>query len=189
MDTVTICNLALTAAGIPAITSLEEENNNAKLCKRFFPICRDRVLRDHFWSFATKFTELPRAAKDSPDSEYPVRCYLPGDLCRIVKLNDNSAYRRAGREIFVKNYPVTLVYISKVTDPDLYDSCFVEALQNLLSAELCLAASRDIRMAQYFRTEYEKKLAIARSIDSQENSHVYQKKNSGSSFIAARRGC
>ena len=188
MDTVTICNMALMAAGIPAITSLEDNNNNAKLCKTFYPILRDRVLRDHLWSFATAFAALQQTAEDSPDPEYPVICLLPGDIIRVIKLADDSPYCRYGKRILVKKYPATLVYIKKVEDPNLFDAAFVEALQNLISAEVVLSASRDIQMAQYFKNEYERKLAVARSIDSAENLHAHQTAAAHSSFIAARYG-
>ena len=39
MDSVQICNLALMMAGIPPITSFQDENNNAKQCKTFSPFC------------------------------------------------------------------------------------------------------------------------------------------------------
>ena len=188
MDSVTICNMALMAAGIPPVTSFEETNDNAKLCKTFYPVLRDRVLRDHNWSFATAYFDIQRSAEKSPDPEYPIVCILPGDLIRVLNLLDNSPYRRIGNKLLVTQFPVTLVYIKKVEDPNLFDPAFVEALQNLISSEVVLSASRDIQQAQYFRNEYERKLTIARSIDSQENSHSNQIQQTGSSFIAARHG-
>lgn len=188
MDSVTICNMALMAAGIPPITSFEETNDNAKLCKTFYPVLRDRVLRDHNWSFATSYFDIQRSAEKSPDPEYPIVCILPGDLIRVLNLLDNSPYRRIGNRLLVTQFPVTLVYIKKVEDPNLFDPAFTEALQNLISSEIVLSASRDIQQAQYFRNEYERKLTIARSIDSQENSHTNQIHQTGSTFIAARNG-
>ena len=180
--------MALMAAGIPPVTSFEETNDNAKLCKTFYPVLRDRVLRDHNWSFATAYFDIQRSAEKSPDPEYPIVCILPGDLIRVLNLLDNSPYRRIGNKLLVTQFPVTLVYIKKVEDPNLFDPAFVEALQNLISSEVVLSASRDIQQAQYFRNEYERKLTIARSIDSQENSHSNQIQQTGSSFIAARHG-
>lgn len=186
MDSVTICNMALMAAGIPPIVSFEETNNNAKLCKSFYPVLRDRVLRDHTWSFATTYYPLQQSADASPDPELPVQCVLPGDIIRIVGLLDNSPYRRIGNRILVSAPNLTLVYIARVEDPNLFDASFVEALQNLISAEVVLSASRDVQQAQFFRNEYERKLSIARSIDSQENTHAYQPPAAHSTFIAAR---
>lgn len=188
MDSVTICNMALMAAGIPSITSFDEENNNAKLCRSFYPVLRDRVLRDHTWSFATAYYKLPQLSEESSDPEYGIVCGLPVDVIRVVRLTDDSPYKRIGNKILVTHHPVTLEYIRRVEDPNLYDAAFVEALQNLLSSEIVLSSSRDIQQAQYFRNEYERKLAVARSIDSSENSDAHQPAGKESSFLAARRG-
>ena len=188
MDSVTICNMALMAAGIPAITSFDEENNNAKLCKSFYPLLRDRVLRDHEWSFATAYFDLPTSEEQSPDEEYGFVCYLPADVIRVIGLSDGSDYRRIGNKILVKNHPVRLQYVKRVEDPNVFDVSFIEALQNLLSSEIVLSSTRDIQLAQHFRNEYEKKLAVARSIDSSENYAAHQPAGKESSFLAARRG-
>lgn len=188
MDSITICNMALMAAGIPPITSFDELNDNARLCKTFYPALRDRVLRDHLWSFATTYCELQKLNENSPDPEFPIVCSLPGDLIRIAGLQDDAVYKHMGSKILVQSLPATLLYIRKVDNADAFDPAFAEALQNLLSAEIVLSASRDIQQAQYFRNEYERKLAIARSIDSQENSHALQNHGSNSTFLAARRG-
>jgi hypothetical protein len=188
MDSVTICNMALMAAGIPPITSFEETNDNAKLCKSFYPVLRDRVLRDHSWSFATSYLALQQMAEKSPDPEYPFVAALPGDLIRVIATLGDIPFRRIGNKLLVKELPATCLVIRKVEDPNLFDPAFIEALQNLLSAEFVLSASRDIQQAQYFRQEYERKLAIARSIDSQENSAAYKFRNNPGSFIASRFG-
>ena len=188
MDSVTICNMALMAAGIPPITSFDETNDNAKLCKSFYPVLRDRVLRDHSWSFATSYLVLQQMAEKSPDPEYPFVAALPGDIIRVVSTLGDIPFRRIGNKLLIKELPATLIVIRKVEDPNLFDPAFIEALQNLLSAEIVLSASRDIQQAQYFRQEYERKLAIARSIDSQENSTAYQLRDEPGSFIASRSG-
>lgn len=188
MDSVTICNMALMAAGIPAVTSFEDNNNNAKLCKSFYPVLRDRVLRDHTWSFAAASCHLQQTAEESPDPQFPVVTVLPGDLIRIVELQSGNPYKNFGGRLLVQQKGELLIYVRRVEDPNLFDEAFVEALQNLLSAELCLSASRDIQMAQYFKNEYAQKLAIARSIDSQENVYAHQTGERFSSFAAARMG-
>ena len=52
MNTFDICNMALTSLGVPPITSFADNCEPARHCQRLFPIVRDRVLRDHYWSFA-----------------------------------------------------------------------------------------------------------------------------------------
>ena len=186
MDSVTICNLSLMAAGMAPITELGENSNSGRLCKIFYPVVRDRVLRDHIWSFAQFYCVLSQNNEESPDRDFPVICNLPGDLVRIVKVNEGDTYKRVSDRIMLKTLPATLLYIRKVEDPNLFDAAFTDALQQLLAAEISLASSRDIQQAQYFRNQYQEKLAIARSIDSQENVYFSEKKKKYSSFIEAR---
>ncbi len=186
MDSVSICNLALMLVGIPAIISFRDENNNAKLCKTFFPVLRDRVLRDHPWSFATAFHQLQALDEPSFDPGYDVVCPLPGDVIRIIELGDNRPYRRIENKILVQELPATLVYTRRVEDPELFDETFVEALQYLLAAEIGMSNTRDTQLIAMFRQEYDKRLALARSIDSQENRHAMQNTPRRSRWIGSR---
>ena len=186
MDSVTICNLALMMVGIPAITSFDENNNNAKLCKEYYPVLRDRVLRDHHWSFATKNIPLQQMNEKSPDAKYPFVCGLPGDVIRVIRLEDDSPFLRVGNRLFVQSFPNRLIYTSRVEDPNLYDETFVEALQYLIASEIGLANTRDGQLMDYFRKRYEQSLATARSIDSQENRFSFRTSKKRSSWIEAR---
>ena len=186
MDSVEICNMALGMLGMPFITSFGDNNNHAQLCKRFFPALRDRVLRDHNWSFATKFCELQQLNVTSPDPRYAYVCGLPGDILRIVELIDGRPYRRIGRKIFVRELPATLVYTARIEDPELFDDTFTEALQYLVAAEIGMAHTRDAQLANLHRQEYERILAVARSIDSQENRHAAQNSPPRSFWLTGR---
>ena len=188
MDSVTICNLALNMLGIPAIMNFDEQNNNSKLCKRFFPVLRDRVLRDHSWSFASNFVKLPMLAGKPDDPRYQYHYLLPGDCIRITRVFPDLPYRKISGKIYSNSSSVTLEYTARITDPEQFDPTFVEALQYLIAAEIGLSNTRDGNLIAFFRQEYEKRLAVARSIDSQENIYSYQQPESNSTFIAARRG-
>jgi hypothetical protein len=173
--------------GIPQILNFDEDSSQAKLCKQFFPVLKGRVLRDHTWSFAVKAVQLQELAEKPFNPEFEKACILPGDLVRVNHLIPHAPYQIAGDRIFVNVFPATLVYTANIEDVSLSDVTFQEALQYALAAELALANTRDAAMANFFRGEYEKKLALARSIDSQENLHIYQSRTSKSSFLNARR--
>lgn len=174
MDSVTICNLALMMVGIPAITSFDEENNNAKLCKSYFPVLRDRVLRDHTWSFATAAYELQQLNEKSIDDNFPFVCALPGDVIRVIALSNDAPYRRVGNRILVQSLPAKVLYIARIEDPNLFDETFIEALQYLIASEIGMANTRSVQLISLYREKYERTLATARSIDSQENRFAYQ---------------
>lgn len=187
MDSVSICNMALMMLGINQITNFDEENNNAKLCKEFYPVLRDRVLRDHTWSFATASADLQRIAhEESFDPAFPVVCGLPPDLIRVVNLVGDLPYRRVGRKILVSDYPAKLIYIRRVEDASEFDVTFAEALQYLLAAEIGMANTLNGNLINMYRREYEQRLRIARSIDSAENVHAHQPGVSRSKWVAAR---
>ena len=186
MDTVVICNLALGMLGMPTITGFDEQNNSAQLCKKFFPVLRDRVLRDHTWSFATTARELSVAAKVGFDPDFPVVCPLPVDVIRVLRLIPEMPFRRHGAEIHTVDVPQKVVYIRRIENPNDFDPTFVEALQYLLAAELGMANTRDAQLINSYRQEYERRLVVARSIDSQENRDAYRPDPPRSRWLAAR---
>jgi len=186
MDSVAICNLALGMLGMPTIISFNETNNSAQLCKKFFPVLRDRVLRDHTWSFATAAKDLNILDEPGFDPEFPVVCPLPGDVIRVLRLIPDLPFHRHGSTIHTVDRPQKVVYIRRVEDPNAFDATFVEALQYLIAAEIGMANTRDAQLINLYRQEYRAKLAVARSIDSQENRDAYRPDAPRSRWIAAR---
>ena len=186
MDSVTICNLALGMLGMPHITSPEETNNNALLCRKFYPVLRDRVLRDHAWSFATTAKTPSVLDEEGFDPEFPVVCTIPNDAIRVLRLIPDLPYLRRGRQIHTTARPEKIVYTRRVDDPSLFDETFVEALQYLLASELARSNTRDAQLAGSLRAEYERRLAVARSIDSQENFAAYQNAPRRSNWLSGR---
>lgn len=186
MNTVDICNLALNMVGMSSIVSINEDNNNGRLCKSLFPACRDRVLRDHSWSFATKKFSLARNNLESLDPDLPFVCALPGDCIAVRYLLFDMPYRAWGRNIMVRNLPATLIYTSRIEDSTLFDVSFTEALQYMLAAELAMSNTLNGQLVQMFRQEYERRLAVARSIDSSENRFAYKREKHSSRWIASR---
>ncbi len=187
MTEVQICNLALAILGIPTITSFDDTTQQAKQCKNLYPILRDRVLRDHTWSFAATGATLQQTPESSFDPAFQHVCALPVDLIRIIELENDMPYRRVGKKILVNELNLKILYIKKVEDSEQFDPLFCEALQYLLAAEFCMTNTRDAGMANSYRQEYQNRLAAARSIDSAENRAAYQC-NRESSFLNARRG-
>ena len=186
MDSVSICNMALGMLGMPSIVSFSDENNNAQLCGRFFPALRDRVLRDHTWSFAHASCMLQALDEEGFDPAFPRVCAIPADLIRIVGIVPDMPFRRQGKRVHVPELPARLIYIRRVEDPTQFDEAFTEALQYLLAAEIGMAHTRDMQLCNNYRQEYERILAVACSIDSQENAAAYQPLPRRSHWLASR---
>jgi hypothetical protein len=186
MDSVTVCNLALNMLGINNIVSFDEKNPNAQICRQFYPVIRDRVLRDHAWSFAARAFELSEVRDiKSIDPQKPVVSAVPGDCLAMRYILEDLPFRAWGRYIMTPALPATLVYTARIEDASLFDETFTAALQYALAVELAMCFSRDANLIAMFRNEYQAQIALARSIDSAENYHAYQREKR-SNWIASR---
>jgi len=188
MNTIEICNLSLMMIGMPTITSFEDANNNARMCKEFFPVVRDRVLRDHCWSFAVSYASLQTTTDTSYEPDFPFVCAMPVDLIRILEVDGGEPYLHVGNRILTQRQGAKLKYIRRVEDPEQFDPLFTEAVQYALAGEIIITNTRDAQMVNFYRNEYERRLAIARSIDTAENRHELTPRPQRSNWIEAR-GC
>jgi hypothetical protein len=148
-----ICNLALNNLGSKKITSLTESSQAAIQLSLVYDICRDSVLRDCDWQFATFFASL--AAISGATELVPGYAYIyayPTKCMRIRKVySDNESQNpvaedfrpclsaaTAQKAIACQLSPAYIEYTYQVTDPTLYDSKFVEALSFKLAATVCV---------------------------------------------------
>jgi len=166
---VQICNLALAKIGDEQITSLTDNSKSARLCNLVYESFRDSVLRAHPWNFAIKRIALAKSA-DIPAFDYTAQFALPTDFLRIVStdlLNDEQ-YKIEGKFLLAHSSAVKIRYVSKVTDPNEFDSLFIEALAARISAELSIAITDNRTLSVDLFNLYVSKLSEARSIDAQE---------------------
>lgn len=171
-----ICNLALVLVGEETLATLDE-SKSGRLLNRLWDITRDDVLRDHPWNFAKKRTTLAQLA-DAPEWGYAYQYQLPVDCLRVIGLNGRETdYRVEGGTIQTNEATCYLEYVARIEDPTLYDSRFVDALAAKLAARIAYPLSGSAAMAEKMAAVYEKALAGATGIDSQEDppSVVYSK--------------
>ncbi|EOW44572.1 hypothetical protein A1YG_03321, partial [Escherichia coli KTE130] len=82
---VEICNRALSNIGNSrSINSLTEASKEAGECSLHFEACRDAVLSDFDWNFATKRVALADTSNPPPDWEYAYQ--YPSDCLRITEI-------------------------------------------------------------------------------------------------------
>ena len=188
MDKISVCNMVLDLLSIPRITSFDDNSNQAQKCKLFFQTVAERVLRDHFWSFALTGCKIVESPEEVFDDDFLKVGILPTDLIRIVKVSGDQPYRRNGMRIYSDKFPLKLIYVRRELNPEAWDASFLEAFQNLLSCELSASITSDISKRDYYRKEYERILSLARTIDSQENRYQFNRKpNERFDFIKSRR--
>lgn len=156
-----ICNTALMRIGSSrTINSLTEQSKQADVCNVFYETARDAVLSDFDWNFAAKRVVL--ADLDTPPSDWHYAYRYPTDCMRIIEImvpgirfptpNMRVPYEvgadleGTGKIIYTNQPQAQLRYVGKVTDPNMFDSLFTDALSWRLAAELSmpLSASGDL---------------------------------------------
>lgn len=165
---VDICNLALAHIGQAEITSLDENNKPARICKRFYPAARDDVLREHPWNFALKRVALP-ADVETPVFGFALQYTLPSDCLKPIEPEDLSIrWKVEARKILTDHAaPLNLRYIKKEADVSLYDPLFVIALALKVALMIGQPLTADTSLMQGLVGTYVGALRIARSADAQ----------------------
>ena len=166
---VQICNLALTKIGEEQILSLTENNKRGRICNLHYEPTRDAVLRSHIWNFAVKREELALSV-DTPSFDFTYQFALPNDYLRALNTNLDASYDWKIENGFVlcKSDSVKLRYIAKITDTNLFDSMFIEALSSRLAAEFAISLTDSLSLQAQMFSLYNGKIAEARSMDSME---------------------
>ena len=140
---VQICNMALAKIGSESfITSLDDDTKSARHLKIFYEPIRDSLLRSHLWRFARKQYQLaPLVTAPLFDGGYYFQ--MPTDCLRVVIPDENYFYSYGrwsveGDKILADTSVLNIVGLQRVTDPNLFDPIFTEALATRLAHELCI---------------------------------------------------
>lgn len=181
---VSICNNALIKIGAKTITSLNDATNEAKSCKTLYEDVRNAVFREHPWNCLVDRKSLSELAT-TPDFGFSHQYQLPPDCIRVLALNDerhpivrnglillglgqDRRFRIEGRKLVTDETEANILYISKVEDPNQYDSLLLEALAARLAAEVAYPVTRNANLVKTMWDLYYSKFSITRSADGME---------------------
>lgn len=151
---VEICNRALSNIGNSrSINSLTEASKEAGECSLHYESCRDAVLADFDWNFATKRVALADTGTPPPDWSYAYR--YPTDCLRITEImvpgvRNPTAEQRiqyetgtdsdgTGKLIYTDQPEAWLKYVMRIEDVNMFDPIFSEALAWRLAAAINMA--------------------------------------------------
>lgn len=156
---VTICNLALShlgeSNGISALT--DPRNGAARACNQWYEQCRDELLREFAWPFATTTVMLALVAAD-PTPEWGYSYTYPSDALKLVRAPFGSTrnpteatltrYKIArgasgGRVLYMDQTTATIEYIVRVTDANEFPPDFVVALSYLIASRICSQITKE----------------------------------------------
>ena len=139
---VSLCNLALQKLGAARIVALTENSRNAKSVNACYESQRNNELRKHLWNFARKRVSLA-ASSVAPAFMYTSAFPLPSDFLRLIKparlgLDWHIEQHDGGVAILTNDgAPLEVRYLAIVTNPALFDPCFVEMLACKIAWHCC----------------------------------------------------
>lgn len=174
---VEICNMALLKVGAkPAIQSLTEDTDNARLCNTFYPKVRDALLRSHPWNCAIH-RKTVTALSEVPDSDWDHFYQLPTNpwCLRILqvgaRLDQPIPWTIEGRRLLTNENSPPIVYVKRITDTNEFDPMLEDALVLKLAMKIAMPLSANQNLINGLIKEIEEiSLPEARSIDGQEQS-------------------
>lgn len=166
---VDICNSALTLLGEDLIIDLPDGSTRSILCAQHYHKQRNAVLRAYPWGFALKRASLAQLAT-GPAFGYANAFAIPSDCLRVWNIEhlDRTDWKREGQTIVTDEASVNALYIAKITDPQQFDSLFIDALAPRLAATICVAITAKRTLAADLWNLYKAKIDEAEEIDSQE---------------------
>lgn len=166
-----IANIALINLGETRITSLDDQQKKAVLCKERLPDIIDAVLRAHPWKCAKTRASLPLHA-DVPAYEYSAQFMLPANpyCLRVLSIeNYRERWEIEGRFILANTgAPLLMKFIKRITDPNEFDSLCTQAIAARLAADLAMPITQSQTHTDQMWKMYREKLMEARGINAQE---------------------
>jgi len=185
-----ICNAALREIGANAISSVDEDSKEAKLCKQHYDDCVRLMLRQHDWDFSAVWEELAAdAGYTIADEGWSYAYQLPSLCLRARKLLDGYDFEeRAGRHLLTDTDEAVLCYTQYVSDPTKFPEDFREALVYLLASKLAVPLSKRGAKAEYFLGLYVAALSRATTTDANnsQTSNITAHTDDNDTFLSAR---
>lgn len=154
---VEICNRALANIGAESISALTEKSPEARACKLLYAPARDSLLRLQTWGFATKHVALGVISSATVYGyeyaySYPIDCLFARGFYRAIATADPISFKvvvqpdLSSKEIWTNKENAILIYTAKVTDVNVFDSLFKEALGHYLAAKLAPTLIKDLKL-------------------------------------------
>lgn len=173
-----ICNRALSNIGNNrTINSLSEASKEAGQCSLYYESTRDAVLADFPWNFATKRIAL--ADTNNPPSDWAYAYTYPTDCLRIIEIpvpgnrNPSEMMRiqyetgsngdGTGRLIYTDQPAAWLKYVARISDVNVFESIFQEALSWRLAAAVNMSLTGNADLGNNALNMYSRVIASAGS--------------------------
>jgi len=170
-----ICNRALIKLGKATIRDIDtDESPQGTLCKAVYVSMLDEVLRLAEWNFAVNRQALNKDASGSPLYEWAYRFILPTipPVIKIISVVNNVPFKIEGNYLVSNSDNVKLKYIGRITDPNLYDSLFINVLMLRLAYEISFSLTSQTSLGDNIYKQYLLALEEARNQNSQDDNEL-----------------
>lgn len=167
-----ICNLALTMISQEQISTFGENSTAGRMLSAKWDLVLDKILCEHNWKFATKRASLA-VLPTTPAYGYDTEFQLPTDYLKFQQLSDADVeiteFAIEGGKVLCDYDAVYLKYTRRVplAEISLFSAEFIDAFSALLAAEIAYPLTGSASLAEKVRADYETRLALAQSNDSQ----------------------
>ncbi len=190
---VAICNIALGWLGGNLIISLEDQNNEAVLCKANYEPLRDAVLEEREWTFAVKRLELVELTA-TPLYGYDKAFQIPPEVIRIVQISragevdsgllvegsflsasrggtgtgreTRIEWAREGNQVLASNAErIFARALVRIDDTTKFSPAFDQALAARLAMDLAIPLTGSIKNQTAFAKMYGEKIQLAAASD------------------------
>lgn len=180
-----IVNRALGYLGAEPLVSLDQATPLAAKVKVVWPLVRDDVLRDHPWNSCKSRVRLGQLATE-PVFGFRYQYQLPADFLRLVDMDPaDGRYQVEGHWLLSNSPCLSIVYIRREENPQMYDAQLVAVLSVKLAAELAYGVTSSTSLAQSLEEMYQKKLREAKSVNARESDPAVIR---ASRWVSARLG-
>lgn len=173
MSEVSICNLSLSWLAGELITSLDDDTNEAKICKANYDQARDAVLEDRAWTFATaRYRWTPLTA--TPTFGYAYAFLIDPEVLRVLEVRDNDDkangatyldWRREENHIVCDVSAIYVKAIKRIVDTSRFPPAFVQCLAARIAADIAITMTESRSIQQDMWNLYMKKLDDAMATD------------------------
>lgn len=161
MNNTDICNLALSYIGKGAISDMNANNENARVCKRHYDHKRRQLLRDYSWGFAQTSAKLALLDAEFPAWDYvyvypktclAVRC-IYNEQGEKIKERESAKYKILMAKEDVKAVCCNVAeawmdYTYDTNQVEIYTPDFIEALARGMAADMAMALTGSPQLVQ-----------------------------------------
>jgi len=172
------CNVALVFVGSQKISSLLDASDEAVACNTLFASERDSLLAKHAWRFAILRQGIGEDAMP-PNFEFAHSYTLPAACVRPLSI-DPVGYEWVveGRSIVTNAPPpVSLRYVSRVTDVASWSEYYRKAFEALLAWRLCFALTGKESRADACKEWFKQEMMEARTNNAYEATPYMESSN------------